>query len=74
MKANEFRKLVAAHRIRGAKTIRACQLVLVDGKTAYAAAQGADIGEAAISRALAKLRRPLCPHCGQPMPKKAARK
>lgn len=73
MTENEFRKLVTAHRIRGAKTIRACRLVLVEGQTAYAASQTAKIDEAAISRALAKLRRPRCPHCGQPMPKKKPR-
>lgn len=67
MRPKEYAKLVKAHRLRGEKTVAACGAVLVDGLTAYAAAQKIGIEESTISRALAKLRRPLCPHCGQPM-------
>lgn len=66
MTPKEYAKLVKAHRLRGEKTIAACGAVLVDGLTAYAAAHKIGIEESTISRALAKLRRPLCPTCGQP--------
>ena len=67
MTRKEYAELVKAHRLRGGKTIAGCSAVLVDGLTAYAAAHKIGIEESTISRALAKLRRPLCPHCGQPM-------
>lgn len=67
MTRKEYTKLVKAHRLRGEKTIAACGAVLVDGLTAYAAAHKIGIEESTISRALARLRRPLCPHCGQPI-------
>ena len=70
MTPKEYAKLVNAHRLRGEKTIAACRAVLVDGLTGYAAAQKIDVAESTISRALARLRRPLCPHCGQPMRKR----
>ena len=70
MTPKEYAKLVNAHRLRGEKTIAACRAVLVDGLTAYAAAHKIIIEESVISRALAKLRRPLCPHRGQPMRKR----
>lgn len=65
----EFEKLVAAHRLRGSRTIAGCRRVLVDGITAYLAAHEQMMDQSVLSRALAKLRRPLCPHCGQPMQK-----
>lgn len=67
MTNGEYNKLVKAHRIRGEMTIKACRLVLVEEMTAYAAFKETGLDQAAISRALARLRRPLCPHCGQPM-------
>jgi len=67
MTPKEYAKLAKAHRLRGEKTIAACKAVIVDGLTAYAAAHKIGIEESTISRALAKLRRPLCPTCGQPM-------
>lgn len=67
MKVKEFDKLVKAHRLRGERTIAACRAVLVDGLTAYAAARQIGVEESVVSRALAKLRRPLCPTCGQPV-------
>lgn len=67
MTAKEYAKLVKAHRLRGGKTIAACRAVLVDGLTAYAAARKIGVEESTISRALTKLRRPLCPQCGQPL-------
>ena len=70
MTPKEYAKLVTAHRLRGAKTIAACRAVLVDDLSAYAAAQKIGVEESVISRALAMLRRPLCPHCGQPMRKR----
>ena len=73
MNEREYRKLVEAQRLRGKKTIRACRVVLVDGETAYVASQTTGLDESVISRALARLKRPLCPHCGQPLPKKVAR-
>ena len=65
-----YTKLAKAHRLRGEKTIAACKAVLVDDLSAYAAAHRIGVEESVISRALAKLRRPLCPHCGQPMRKR----
>ena len=67
MTPKEYTRLAKAHRLRGEKTLAACRAVLVDGLTAYAAAHKVVVAESIISRALAKLRRPLCPHCGQPM-------
>lgn len=69
MTTKQFDQLAAAHRLRGLRTLDGCRLVLVHGLTAYAAALEADIGQGALSRALAKLRSPLCQECGQPMPK-----
>jgi hypothetical protein len=69
MTSKEYERLAKAHRLRGEKTIAACRVVLVDGLSAYAAARKVGIEESTISRALAKLRRPLCPHCGQPLRK-----
>ena len=69
MTPKEYAKLAKAHRLRGDRTIAACRAVLVDGLTAYAAAHEIGIEESVISRALAKLRRPLCPTCGQPLRK-----
>lgn len=66
MTPTEYAKLIKAHRLRGAKTIAACRLVLVGEETAYAAAHKIGANESTISRALARLRRPLCPTCGQP--------
>ena len=70
MTPKEYAKLVNAHRLRGEKTIAACRAVLVDGLTAYAAAHKIGVEQSTISRALARLRRALCPHCGQPMRKR----
>lgn len=63
----EFDRLITAHRLRGERTIAACRLVLIDGLAAIDAAEQVGIGRAAVSRALAKLRNPLCEHCGHPI-------
>jgi len=63
----EFKKLIKSHELRG-QSVAAARLVLVDGLSAYAAAHRLGIAESTISRALARLRRPLCPHCSQPLP------
>ena len=70
MTPKQFDQLVKAHRIRRDKTIKACRAVLVDGMSAYAAARKYGLNESIISRALAKLRRPRCPTCGQPLKEK----
>lgn len=49
------------------RTREALQLVLVDGLTAYAAAQQIGIEQSVISRARRRLERPLCPRCLRPM-------
>ena len=67
MTPQAYDKFVKAHRLRGKKTIAACRAVLVDGLTAYAAAHKIGASEGTVSRALGKLRRPLCSHCGQPI-------
>ena len=64
----EYEKLVKAQRLRGALTIKACRMVMVGGLTGYAASQATGLHESVISRALTRLERDLCPHCGQPMP------
>lgn len=66
MKINEFQRLVAAHRLSGA-SVEAARLVLVDGLTKYRAARALDIAESTVGRAVARLSRPLCGHCGQPI-------
>jgi predicted DNA-binding protein (UPF0251 family) len=63
----KFTELLSRHRLRGAKTIAAVRYVLVDGLSQYAAAKKVGIAESAVSRALARLRAPTCPHCGQPL-------
>ena len=67
MTPKQYDRLIKAHRLRGAKTIAACRAVLVEKLTAYSAAQTVGVAESVLSRALARLRRSLCPHCGQPM-------
>jgi hypothetical protein len=57
--------LVAANIKSSTRTAAACRLVLVDGATAYAASQQVGISRAAVSKALARLARPVCPTCGQ---------
>ena len=70
----EYEKLVKAQRLRGALTIKACRMVMVDGLTGYSASQATGLHESVISRALTRLERKRCPHCGQPLPGKRARK
>ena len=67
MTDRKFDQLIAAHGLRGARTIAACRLVLVDGLPAIEAAQKAGINRSAVSRALAKLRREVCESCGHPI-------
>ncbi|MBM2886754.1 hypothetical protein JFK97_20395 [Chromobacterium phragmitis] len=69
MKPKEFDALVTAHKLKGG-SVAAARLVLVDGMSAYAAAQKTGLAESTISRALDKLARPLCQCCGQPLPEK----
>lgn len=49
----------------GSRTRSAARMVLVDGRSAYDAARSYGITQGALSRYLAKLRRPVCPCCGQ---------
>ncbi len=68
MTKKEYAKLVKAHRLRGGRTIAACKTVLVDRLTIAAVARKIGIAESTmISQAHARLRRPLCPTCGQPL-------
>lgn len=67
MTKNEFRKATQLQRLRGKATINACRYVLVDGMAQAEAARKAQIGEGALSRALAKLRSNACPFCKRPM-------
>lgn len=69
MTKSEFNKAVAAHGLTGA-SVAAAQLVLVDGMTAYAAAQQSGLAISTVRRAVLKLSRPLCKCCGQPLPEK----
>lgn len=62
----EFTRLADAHHISG-RTREALRLVVVDGLTAYAAAQRIGIEQSAVSRARKRLQRPLCPHCHSPI-------
>lgn len=65
MRLQEFNRLIAIHRLRGERTVAACHLVLVDGLLPIDAAEAAGIHRSAVSRALARLRRPTCPTCGR---------
>ena len=67
MTKKEYAKLVKAHRLRGERTIAACKAVLVSRLTIAAAAGKIGIAGPTVSQALARLRRPLCPACGQPL-------
>lgn len=66
----QFVALVRAHKLRGVKTINALRMVLVEDKSGADAARAVGIDQGAITRALTLVRRPVCPHCGQPMPTK----
>lgn len=67
MNTRDFKKLMAAHRIKGAGIVEALRLHLVEGLNANEAATQAGIDRAMITRYNARLARPLCPHCGRPM-------
>ena len=64
---SEFDALILAHRIRGKATLDALWLVLVHAVKPAEAARQAEIGKGALSRALKKVRLPLCKKCGQPL-------
>ncbi len=64
----EFRARIKAHGIYGERTVTALHLVLVKGFGMAQAARLADIHQAAVTRALARLRRPTCDACGQALP------
>lgn len=61
----EFLVLIKTHRIRGEATVNALRLVRVSGMTPAEAARAAQLDAGALSRALVKLSRPLCPCCKQ---------
>lgn len=62
------RRMIAGGFNPKSATAEACRLVMVEQMTAYQASQQAGVDQAAVSRALAKLRKvkPVdeCPHCG----------
>lgn len=64
MKTLEFNRIAKANNVQG-NTLAACRLVLVKGKTAYAASKESGVPESTISRALNRLKRPVCKRCGQ---------
>jgi hypothetical protein len=41
--------------------------VLIEKLSGYAAAARTGVAESTVSRALRRITRPLCPHCGQPI-------
>lgn len=65
MTSAEFSKLAKTHRLRGG-SLGAARMVLVDGLTGYAAAKKSGLAESTVSRALDRLRRPICPACHRP--------
>lgn len=65
MTITEFTRLAKTHRLRG-KILEAVRLVLVDGVSARQAAIRAGCTDGGVCRALARLRRPVCPACGEP--------
>jgi hypothetical protein len=65
MDSDEFEILVERRRLRGARTIEACRLVLVCGMMAAEAARAVVLHPAVLSRALSRLRVQACPRCGQ---------
>lgn len=64
MKKEEFEKRVTLAKMKGAQ-VEACRLVLVDGLTAYSAAQKTGMSEGNLSRSLRKVQREVCECCGQ---------
>lgn len=54
------------HNLSGASR-DAAWLVLVQGWAANRAAEHLNVAESTVSRAIAKLKRPVCQCCGQPM-------
>lgn len=69
--AADFKKLVKTHAMRSEKMIEACRLVFVEGETRRAASIAAGVDYASLHRTIRKLQGH-CPHCGQPIPAKAA--
>lgn len=70
MTSSQFTAALTASNMRpSTRTAKACRLVLVDGMTAYAASQQTGLAQSVVSRALAKLARPVCPTCGQAIPR-----
>ena len=67
----DFKKLVKTHAMRSEKMIEACRLVFVEGETRRAASIAAGVDYASLHRTIRKLQGH-CPHCGQPIPVKAA--
>ena len=66
IKSSHFDLLVTLHGLHG-ESVEACRRVLVEGATAYQAAKELGLSRSTVSRALKKLDRSLCPHCGQPL-------
>lgn len=66
MTPKRFEKLADVNRLKG-KTREAVRMVLVDGESGYAAANACQIAESTVSRALARMRREICPSCKQPI-------
>lgn len=64
----EFDRLIKAHKITGDKTIEALRLVMVWGVGGADAARRSEIHQSAVTRGLARMRRPLCSSCGQELP------
>jgi predicted DNA-binding protein (UPF0251 family) len=62
----QFQRLLAASPLRGKNTIEACRLVLVEHISEAAAARAVQINQSAVSRALAKIPKRICPTCRKP--------
>ena len=66
MTSAEYSQLADLHRLR-AKTREAVKLVLVDGRSNYAAAQQTGVAASTIGRVLSRFDLGKCPHCGHPL-------
>ena len=69
--AAAFEELIETHAMRSEKMIEACRLVFVEGGTRRAASIAAGVDYASLHRTIRRLQGH-CPHCGQPIPAKAA--
>ena len=65
MTNSEFNKRIKLAKMRSKEQIEALRMILVNGKSAYAASNETGIDQAQISKARKRIERDICECCGQ---------